>query len=554
MPTASRSTLATVTGLVLTAGLLLPPTPALSAPTTLDGGAARSAPAGPSTPAGADGVAGPDHRAAPAAGVGRSGVGPAAVPLDRLTVSTTQVASGLRRPTAIHAPDDGSDRLFVTEKAGTVRVYHEDTGLAATPLLDLTTRVSTSGNERGLLGIVTSPNFATTRSLYVAYTALPDGAVTLSRFVLDSAGQHPVPAAREEVLLSQAHAEFSNHNGGQLAFGPDGHLYWSIGDGGGADDQLNTGQNLGTLLGKIVRLDVSRSCDGRPYCVPADNPFVGTAGARPEIWAYGLRNPWRFSFDPADGSLWVADVGQGTYEEINHLRADQRGANLGWSCREGPQVFNPARCVAGARYVDPVYHYQTSVDGCAVIGGHVYRGSQYADIAAGTYLATDYCSGTAFAIRPNADGSYATRRLGELTIQPTTLGLNADGEIYLANDLPGQLHRVSFAASPPPATCTVTYRVDSQWGTGFTASVTVTNTGPAPVNGWTVGWTYAGNQRVTNWWSAQISQQGTAVTARNLSWNGTIAAGGTVSFGFNGSYSGTNPAPAAFTLNGASCA
>lgn len=479
---------------------------------------------------------------------------PAAVPLDRLTVGTTQVASGLRRPTAIHAPDDGSGRLLITEKGGTVRVYREGAGLSATPLLDITTRVSTAGNERGLLGIVTSPDFATTRTIYLAYTALPDGAVTLSRFVLDSAGQDPVPATREEVLLSQPHAEFGNHNGGQLAFGPDGHLYWSIGDGGGADDQLNTGQDLGTLLGKILRLDVSRGCDGRPYCVPADNPFVGTAGARPEIWAYGLRNPWRFSFDPADGSLWIADVGQGTYEEVNHLAPGESGANLGWSCREGPQVFDPARCVAGARYIDPVHHYRTSVDGCAVIGGHVYRGTRYADIAAGTYLATDYCSGTAIAIRANPDGSHTTRNLGELTIQPTTFGLTADGEIYLANDLPGQLHRVSFAATPPPAACTVTYRVDSQWGDGFTASVTLTNTGSAPIDGWTVGWTYAGNQRVTNWWNTVVSQQDAVVTARNVSWNATVAPGGSVGFGFNGSYSGTNPAPTAFTLNGAPCA
>ncbi|MFI9530367.1 PQQ-dependent sugar dehydrogenase [Micromonospora rosaria] len=524
MPVGSKGALAAAAGLVVAAGVLLTP----SSP-------ARSAPE--STAVG-----------------GPAAVTPAAVPLDRLTVSTTQVASGLRRPTAIHAPDDGSGRLFIAEKTGTIRVYHEDTGLAADPLLDLSGRVSTSGNERGLLGILTAPSFPTSRSLYVAYTALPDGALTLSRFVLDSAGQHPVPAAREEILLSQPHAEFTNHNGGQIAFGSDGYLYWSIGDGGGADDPLDTGQDLGTLLGKILRLDVSRGCDGRPYCVPADNPFVGTAGARPEIWAYGLRNPWRFSFDRADGSLWIADVGQGTYEEINHLASDQKGANLGWSCREGPQVFDPERCVAGAQYVDPVYHYPTSVDGCAVIGGHVYRGTRYADIAAGTYLATDYCSGTAFVIRPTADGGYESRKLGELTIQPTSLGLTADGEIYLVNDLPGQLHRVSFGTTAPPATCTVSYRVDSQWGTGFTATVTLTSTGPTPVSGWTVGWTYAGNQRVGSGWNAEFSQQGTAVTARNVPWNAAIAPGGTVSFGFLGSHSGANPAPTAFTLNGAPCA
>ncbi|MDG4832879.1 PQQ-dependent sugar dehydrogenase [Solwaraspora sp. WMMD1047] len=478
----------------------------------------------------------------------------AGVPLDRLSVSTTQVAFGLQRPTAIIAPDDGSGRLLITEKGGTVRTYHPDTGLASAPLLDISARVDTSGNERGLLGIATTPDFATTRTIYVVYTALPDGAVTLSRFQLSSADQNPVPATGEQVVLSQPHAEYSNHNGGHIAFGPDGYLYWGIGDGGGSDDVLNTGQNLDTLLGKILRLDVNRSCGENSYCVPADNPFVETAGARAEIWAYGLRNPWKFSLNQADGSLWIADVGQGTYEEINHLRDGGAGANLGWSCREGPQVFDPARCQAGADYIEPVYHYQTSVDGCAVVGGYVYRGREFADIATGTYLATDYCSGTAFAVRPTEDGSgYETRALAELTIQPTSLGEDENGELYLVNDLPGQLHKISFEAEPAPAACSVSYRVDSQWGTGFTTTVQLTNTGSQPVNGWTVGWTFAGTQRATQWWNAVGSQQGTAVTARNAAWNAAIPAGGTVSFGFLASSSGANPAPTAFTLNGSAC-
>ncbi|MFK3980932.1 PQQ-dependent sugar dehydrogenase [Micromonospora sp. NPDC050397] len=501
---------------------------------------------------GAPAAARDDARTGTAA-VAPATVDAAAVPLDRLTVGTTQVASGLQRPTAIFAPDDGSGRLLITEKPGTVRVYHPDTGLAATPLLDISDRVSVSGNERGLLGIVTSPNFATSRALYVAYTSLPDGTLTLSRFTLDTANQSPVPATREQILLTQPHAEFGNHNGGQLAFGPDGFLYWSLGDGGGADDVLNTGQNLNTLLGKILRLDVGRACAPLAYCVPAGNPFVGVANTRPEIWAYGLRNPWRFSFDPADGSLWIADVGQGTFEEVDHLPAGRAGANLGWSCREGTQVFNPARCPAGASFVEPVFTYRTSVDGCAIIGGHVYQGRQYADIATGTYVATDYCSGTAFAIRPDG-GAYATRALGELTIQPTTLGVDAAGEIYLANDLPGQLHRVSFAALPPALACAVDYRVDSQWGTGFTASVTVTNTGTEPIDGWTLIWSFAGTQRAGTFWNSSGSQQDGTVTARNANWNGVIAPGASVTFGFLGSSSGTNASPTAFTLNGVPCA
>ncbi|MCP2170380.1 PQQ-dependent sugar dehydrogenase [Goodfellowiella coeruleoviolacea] len=388
-------------------------------------------------------VAGPTAASAgPAPGSGSGSADtsrPAAVPLDQLTVTTTLVASGLQRPTAIAPAGDGSGRLFVTEKPGRVRAYHPSTGLAATPVLDITDRVDNSGNERGLLGIATSPRFATDHALYAAYTALPSSAVTLSRFILGGS------TVREEVLLTQEHATYDNHNGGQLAFGADGYLYWAIGDGGGAGDPFDSGQNLNTLLGKILRLDVQRRCGGRGYCVPSDNPFVGNAKARPEIWTYGVRNPWRFSFDAKDGSLWIADVGQGAYEEVDHLSRTQGGANLGWSCREGPAQFDANQCFSGSRYVEPVFAYQTSVDGCAVVGGFVYRGARFADLAGGTYVATDYCSNTAWAVRANADGTHQSARIGEFPIQPTTFGVDAAGELYLANDLPGQLYAVSFA-------------------------------------------------------------------------------------------------------------
>ena len=474
--------------------------------------------------------------------------------LSDLSVTTTQVASGLQRPTAIFAPDDGSGRLLITEKAGTVRAYHPDTGLGAEPLLDIRDRVDVSGNERGLLGITAAPDFATAPALYVAYTSLPDGALTLSRFVLDAPDQQPVPADAEQVVLNEPHAEFSNHNGGQLAFGPDGHLYWSLGDGGGADDVLDNGQDLGTLLGAIARIDVRAACGGVAYCVPGDNPFVDRAGARPEIWAYGLRNPWRFSFDPHDGSLWIADVGQGTFEEVNHLAAGEAGANLGWSCREGMQVFDETRCADDAAYVEPVFQYRTSIDGCAIIGGHVYRGAAFADVAGGTYIATDYCSATAFALRPSADGSgYESARIGELPVQPTSLGVDTDGELYLVNDLPGQLHRLSFAGPEPAPTCAVTYQVDSEWDRGFVASVTVENTGDEAIDGWTATWTFPDTQRVEQGWNAAVTQDGAEVTAEHAAWNGALPPGGTVRFGLLGAHDGRNPAPDAFALNGRDC-
>ncbi len=360
-----------------------------------------------------------------------------AVPLEQLSATSTQVASGLTRPTAIAAPDDGTGRLFITEKSGTVRVYHPDTGLAEEPLLDVTDVVDESGNERGLLGIALSPDFAESQELYLAYTALPDGAVTLGRYSLADGAL--------EVLLDQEHAEFSNHNGGQLAFDADGLLYWGIGDGGGSGDPYDSAQRLDTLLGKILRIDVSAACGDLAYCIPEDNPFVGVAGAREEIWTYGVRNPWRFSFDSADNSLWIGDVGQGQEEEIDHLAPGQGGANLGWSCREGSMEYDPAQCPDSPDFVEPVHTYPLTGGACAVIGGLVYHGQEYADLAEGTYLASDYCASTAIAMRPTADGGYEQANIGTFETQVTAFGQDANGELYYVNDLPGGLHKVEFA-------------------------------------------------------------------------------------------------------------
>lgn len=362
------------------------------------------------------------------------------VPLDQLRVVTTEVATGLVRPIAMVGVDDRSGRMLIAEKRGTVRVYDPADGLAAEPVLDISDRVNSVANERGLLGIVPAPDFRRTSQVYVAYTRLPDGALTLSRVPLGD-------PAKEQVLLTQDHSRFGNHNGGQLAFGRDGYLYWSLGDGGSGGDPDANGLNLGTLLGKVLRLDVSRSCGELAYCVPKKNPFVNTPGARPEIWAYGLRNPWRFSFD-ADGSLWLADVGQGSFEEINHARNSRGGLNFGWSCMEGPAVFNAERCEPDADYTDPVFHYQTGVEGCAVIGGHVYRGQDHARLAYGTYVATDYCSGTAWGVREDHRGTYRTAAIGQFPAQVSSFGMDRSGELYVITDRTGQLHRVGFERAP----------------------------------------------------------------------------------------------------------
>jgi len=372
-----------------------------------------------------------------------------AAPLAELTVVSEQVASGLRRPIAITGLPDG--RMLIAEKDGTVRSYHPDTGLAAEPVLDLTARIDTSDNERGLLGITPAPNFARTGILYVAYTSLPAGTLTLARVPLNAPD-------RLQVLLTQEHSEYGNHNGGQVAFGREGYLYWSLGDGGHANDPFKAGQDLGTLLGKIVRIDVNRACGAKPYCVPFDNPFVRTAGARPEIWVYGLRNPWRFSIDPADNSLWIGDVGQGLVEEIDHIRPSQRGANLGWSCREGTPVFDPQQCTPGGKYTDPVFEYEHFMtESCSVTGGVVYRGSRSPE-ARGTYIASDYCSTLAFAVRPKPGGGYESATIGRFPTQPTAFGTDVHGELYVLSDLPGWLHRVRFERVQPPSSAAVATR------------------------------------------------------------------------------------------------
>lgn len=468
----------------------------------------------------------------------------ATVPLEEIDATTTQVAFGLRRPTAIAAPDDGTRRLFITEKRGTVRVYHPDTGLAQTPIIDITASVDESGNERGLLGIALSPDFAQSQDLYLAYTALPDGAVTLARYRLDD--------ARLEPLLAQEHAENSNHNGGQITFGTDGHLYMSIGDGGGAGDPFDSGQRLDTLLGKVIRVDVSRSCGELAYCVPADNPFAGVEGARGEIWLYGGRNPWRFSVDPADGSLWVADVGQGRWEEINHLRKGrQAGANLGWSCYEGLEVFDQAQCRAGAAYTAPVFTYSPHTGGCAVIGGQVYRGKQFAGLVGGTYLATDYCYSTVWALRENGSGGYDQAELGQTPTQVTAFGATPEGELYVVNDLPGGLHRVSFERAQP--TCRIAYTTRT-WGGGMTVDLTVTNTGATPIDGWTLRFPLARGQSVIGDWNTDLTQSGDMITAADAGHNGSIAPGSSVTLGYLVAHTGDASAPARFSLNRDACA
>jgi len=334
----------------------------------------------------------------------------------------------LTRPTQLLARGDRPDRLYVLEQSGRILEVDPSSAETETPevFMDLRDRVNFGGNEEGLLSMVFHPRCAENRRFYVYYTAETPRRAVLSEFRLDGEGRRG-DASSERVLL-EVPQPWSNHNGGTVLFGPDGMLYLSIGDGGAANDPQGHGQNLGTLLGSIIRIDVDRKDSDREYAVPRDNPFVAREGARPEIWAYGLRNVWRMSFDRETGELWAGDVGQNKYEEIDLI---VRGGNYGWNQREGFHPFGPPQTAAPADpFLDPVVEYSRD-DGVSVTGGHVYRGAD--SELRGVYLYADYAMGTIWGLRRRTDGSVegpvvVARRPRSLI---ASFGEALDGTLYI---------------------------------------------------------------------------------------------------------------------------
>jgi glucose/arabinose dehydrogenase len=324
------------------------------------------------------------------------------------------IASGLQRPVDIQPANDGSGRLFIIEKTGYIRIY-ENGQLLDAPFLDITDRVNDSGNEMGLLGLAFDPDYEQTGFFYVNYTGA-GGNTRISRF---QASGNSADSASEKVLLV-IEQPYPNHNGGALAFGPDGYLYAGLGDGGSAGDPHKNGQNTSVLLGKILRLDVN---NGDPYAAPSDNPFGN------EVWAYGLRNPWRISFDRATGDLWIGDVGQGQWEEIDYLPAgSQGGANFGWSIMEGSHNYDGEP--QSGMYL-PVAEYSHAEGGCSVTGGYVYRGIM--PEWNGIYVYGDYCSGKVWALILS-NGQWQSQVMFETGVTITSFGQDESGEIYLASD------------------------------------------------------------------------------------------------------------------------
>jgi glucose/arabinose dehydrogenase len=343
------------------------------------------------------------------------------------------VTAGLTAPVAVTNAGDGSGRLFVLERAGVIRVV---TGgkLQAGSFLNITDRVL-SGNERGLLGLAFHPDFANNRFFYVFYTRQTDGDLIVSRFTADP-GLASADPSTEHFIMHIPHP-MATHNSGQLAFRSDGYLYMSVGDGGGSGDPEGDAQNINSMLGKILRIDVDGTGSGEflAYAIPATNPFVGAPGID-EIWDYGFRNAWRFSFDDETRALWIGDVGQNSWEEIDREPLSQAGGlNYGWNVMEGAHCYLLTSCDTSGKVL-PIAEYDHSL-GCAVIGGSVYRGSTQPDLE-GLYVFGDYCSGRIWTIP--ASGTAKTERLVS-GLNISSFGEGQNGELYMT-DLGGALYRV----------------------------------------------------------------------------------------------------------------
>ena len=347
------------------------------------------------------------------------------------------LTEGLEKVTSItHAFDE---RLFVLEQVGLIRIV-ENGQLLDQPFLDITDRVGSFSSEQGLLGLAFHPDYATDGAMmsgqfFVNYTDY-SGNTHISRFTVMADDPYRADPRSEVEYLSQEQP-YPNHNGGSLAFGPDGYLYAGLGDGGSANDPLLAGQDLSTLLGKVLRLDVDSTADA--YTIPADNPFIDTPETRPEIWAYGLRNPWRFSFDRETGDFYIADVGQNMWEEINFQpAAGPGGENYGWNIMEGSHCFEADTCDQTGLTL-PIFDYDHS-QGCSVTGGYVYRGQMYPDLW-GNYFVSDYCSGIIWRLFPQADSWLADAILdSDFTI--STFGEDVNGELYVANYWSGAIYHI----------------------------------------------------------------------------------------------------------------
>ena len=351
-----------------------------------------------------------------------------------------EAMSGLVQPIFIANGGDGSDRLFIVERAGRIRIFKAGSLLPA-PFLDIQSIVNDSGSEQGLLALAFHPSYETNGRFFTVHTD-QNGSLVLSRF--SRSGNPDLANPNSHVpLLTIPHPTHQNHNGGTLAFGPDGYLYWSTRDGGGGGDLSNNAQNLSSLLGKILRLDVDHPTPGLNYSIPGSNPFFNMPNRRGEIWAYGLRNPWRISFDRQTGDLFIADVGQSSREEIDFQPASSAGGeNYGWRIMEGSLCFNPSTGCDQSGKVLPVAEYSHSV-GCSVTGGHIYRGAFYPDMQ-GRYFYGDFCTGVFFSLYDDPVNGWTVTQVADTPYQISTFGEDEQGELYLTDYSTGKIYQICY--------------------------------------------------------------------------------------------------------------
>jgi glucose/arabinose dehydrogenase len=346
------------------------------------------------------------------------------------------VTTAVREPTGLFSAYDGSGRLFVTERATGRIVILRDGQPLSQPFLDIGSLIRSGGQEQGLLGLAFHPGYRDNGYFYVNYTA-SNGDDTVARYSVSADPDVADPGSGAIMLDIPDPAP--NHNGGDLVFGPDGYLYIGFGDGGGGGDQFHNAQDMGALLGKMLRIDVNAQF---PYGIPPDNPFVGMPGARPEIWSYGMRNPWRYAFDPATGSLFIADVGQNAYEEIDIQPPGIGGQNWGWPIMEGLHCYPQNRACDMTGLAQPVAEYDHA-QGCSVTGGFVYRGSQY-PAAEGAYIYGDFCSGRIWALSAGDDGVWHQALLLQTQLGISSFGEDESGELYVVSLDPAGIYRMAF--------------------------------------------------------------------------------------------------------------
>jgi glucose/arabinose dehydrogenase len=360
---------------------------------------------------------------------------PATVSTQSLTLQP--LVSGFSSPLGLEQPNDSTNRLFVVEQGGRIKIV-QNGGVLATAFLDISSKITTGG-EMGLLGVAFHPNFSNNGKLYVNYVRTVSGQIqsVIAEYTASPANSNQVNVATERILLTVDQVgNFNNHKAGQLAFGPDGFLYFGLGDGGSGGDPFGHGQDTSTLLGKLMRIDVNSTDPGLQYHIPTDNPFA-TSGGRPEIWAFGFRNPWRFSFDRMGGRLFMADVGQDHFEEIDIVT---KGGNYGWNIMEGRHCFNPSSGCNMTGLILPIAEYDHS-EGNAVIGGFVYRGSAIPSLQ-GQYVFGDLGTGKIWTLQETSPNTFTRTLVTDTNATISSFGQDVAGELYLVDIGSGSVSRI----------------------------------------------------------------------------------------------------------------